>query len=585
MNFAFEGLARKSKNSLDIRSGVRQSWENGLSMQESGCSPIAPLTLPLHGFTQLFFFLLCSAAACAAGDPAANALRPPISDGRTGATVQDSETQRFGAIEIQAPKLRALISISKTLDPYKLDAASIRTISFPEVLSQAVTQNLDIKIRKEDVSSKSWNLFSSYAGFLPSVNLGYRYQYLQGKVNIPFLGGGSSGGGGNINTPFIITNAGFSYYGYQGGRVFFTALQNRNYLRASKFQQKAVLSDTLVEATRRYLNLILSEAILQIRIKSVETSEAQLALNENLLEGGRATRLDVLQARTQLSSDRQKLIDQQIARRSAAIDLSDLLNLDQSADLLPDNRVIEVRRLISESATPGNLLKLAVNTRPELKQYRELWLAAQKTARIDAANLQPSFQFFGTSYGLGATLSESSRTVNSSLSPITLTPVPAGTAGAIPYQQRVSRQIAPLYTLGYILNWNFNGLGFVDFGNIESAMAKSREAMLDLNKKLNSITNEVRQSYLRTLSAYRKLDETLSKVESSSEELRLAQMRFQYGVGKNIDVLKAQEDYTSAQIENAQAVVAYNISQAQLLRDTGVISVDNLVSRVPLKVD
>ncbi|MBX9687970.1 MAG: TolC family protein [Candidatus Obscuribacterales bacterium] len=490
--------------------------------------------------------------------------------------------EHFDKIELEAPKLQALISINKSLDPFALDASGSKNISLPEVLRIAVSENLDIKIRQQDVSSKAWTLFSSYGKFLPDINLGYRYQFLHGTIKTPFFGG--NGAGAKINSPFIISNAGFSYYAYQGGKVLNTALQNRNYLHAGRFQEKASLSDTLFEATRRYFNLVLSEAILQIRIKAVETSEEQLKLSDNLLIGGKATRLDVLQARTQLSSDRQRLIDQQIARRSAAIDLADLLNIDQGVDLVPASRVVERARLISENATPAVLLKTAVENRPELKQFKELWLAAKKTAKIDAANLQPNFQFFGNVYGLGETLGHSSRNVSTSISPVTLSSSTAGSSGSILVQRNLSRQIAPLYTLGYAVNWNFDGMGLVDTGNIQAARAQARQSMLELNKKVNSVTNEVRQSYLKTLSAYRKLDETMAKVESATEELRLARMRYQYGVGKNIDVLKAQEDYTSAQIENAQAMITYNISQAQLLRDLGVISVSNLLSGVPLKL-
>lgn len=485
----------------------------------------------------------------------------------------------FDKMELEAPKLKALISIKKNLDPYGLDASGRRTISFPEVLRIAVTQNLDIKIRQEEVRTKGWDLFSSYGQFLPNVALGYRYQYIKGKLNIPFFSSGA--GSGKIDSPFIITNAGFTYYGYRGGKILFTALQNKNYLRASKFQKAATLSDTLFEATNRYQKLLLSEALLAIRIRAVETSEAQLTLQQTLLQGGKATKLELLQAQTQLSSDKQKLIDQQIERRSAAIDLADLLNLDQGVDLAPDNRLVEIRRLILESATPASLLKAALDNRPELKQFKELWLASKKSAVINAADLQPSFQFFGQVYGLGETLSNSSKTVSSALSPITLQPTSPGTPGSVPIQQRVSRQIAPLYTLGYGINWNFTGMGTVDYGNIQSARAQSRQAMLELNKKLNTVTNEVRQSYLKTLSTYRKLEETMAKVESSAEELRLAQLRYQYGVGKNIDVLKAQEDFTSALVENAQAMINFNISQAQLLRDTGIISVDRLLAKSP----
>lgn len=508
--------------------------------------------------------------------PAANAAVEPV---RAGWQEEDTETEsrlmNLDKMEVQPPKLQALVSINKALDPYRLDATGTKQISLREVLQTAVNENLDIRIRQEDIRSKNWTLFSSYAQFLPNINLGYRYQYLKGSLKIPL---GADAGGVPINSPFIFTNAGFTYYAYRGGKIFNTALQNRNYARAARHLKKATLSDILFEACKLYDNLLLSEALLEIRIRAVETSEAQLSLNQTLLDGGKATKLDVLQARTQLATDKQRLIDQQIARRNAAIELSELLNMDQATDLLPSQRVVQRRRLLSENAVPAALLKTALTNRPELKQFKELWLASQKTAKINAANLQPNFQFFGQVIGLGETLSNSSETVST---PISLNAVNAGSPTAV-IQRRISRQITPLYTLGYSVNWSFNGIGMVDLGNIESARAQSRQSMLELNRKVNSVTKEVRESYLRSLSSDRKLEETMSKVDSAAEELRLAQMRFRHGVGKNIDVLKAQEDLTSALVENAEAIVDFNIAQAQVLRDMGVISIDHLLAPGPL---
>ena len=91
----------------------------------------------------------------------------------------------------------------------------------------------------------------------------------------------------------------------------------------------------------------------------------------------------------------------------------------------------------------------------------------------------------------------------------------------------------------------------------------------------------MRQSYLNTLSTENKITETTSQVRSATEELRLAQLRLQNGLGKNIDVLRAQQDYISALINKAQALRDFNIAQAQLLRDTGVLSTSTLTSRIP----
>src|SRR5207237_6806895 len=107
------------------------------------------------------------------------------------------------------------------------------------------------------------------------------------------------------DTPFIMTSAGFRYYGYQGGKVMFGMLQSKHNYRAASAAKKATISDVLLDAAKRYYNLILSEALLQIRIKAVQTSEAQLTQNSDLHQDGLATNLDVLQSKTQLAKDRQ----------------------------------------------------------------------------------------------------------------------------------------------------------------------------------------------------------------------------------------------------------------------------------------
>lgn len=71
---------------------------------------------------------------------------------------------------------------------------------------------------------------------------------------------------------------------------------------------------------------------------------------------------------------------------------------------------------------------------------------------------------------------------------------------------------------------------------------------------------------------------TTRAVISSAEALRLARVRLANGVGTNIDVINAQRDFTTSLINKADAIIQFDIAQAQLLHDIGVISVDNLTS-------
>ncbi|MBA4076358.1 MAG: hypothetical protein C0508_15045, partial [Cyanobacteria bacterium PR.023] len=328
-------------------------------------------------------------------------------------------------------------------------------------------------------------------------------------------------------------------------------------------------SDTLQTAAKRYYDLLLQEALLQIRVKAVETSEGQLSLNKDLKQGGLATNLEVLQAETQLSQDRQNLIDQQVARREAAILLAEFLNANQGLDIVPNDLLLQKIRIVSEQANAARLLQLAIDNRPELKQYEELRLAAKKQIVINAAKLQPNFAFSGNVLGIGETLSKQYE-----LAPITL----AGAAGGVGVR---ARQITALYTLGVNVNWNFEGLGAVDLANTYAAKMTARQAGLQQQQVLNKVTSEVRRSYLQSLKTDRKIEEAVAQVRSANEELRLAQLRFQNGVGRNIDVLKAQQDYTSSLIEKARAIVNFNNAQIDLLHDTGLISSSTVLSRSP----
>ncbi len=534
---------------------------------------------------------LCLTMACQliAGSAvgAQTSLKGPIKSDRARISdtdlINNNDTLGSGAsdavdsVTVGKPALSALVSITRTTDPFGLDAQGSRQISLDETAHFAVDNNLDIGISGLSENSKRALYYASMGKFLPDINLSYNYNYLKGHANLPFVGFGVQGL--HFNNPVIITGAGFTYHAFRGGRIFYGTLQSRNNYRAAQHARHASVNDTLLQATKYYYDLMLQEAVLQARISAVRTSESQLKLNRDLKEGGLATNLDVYQAETQLSKDRQNLIDQQIARRDAAIKLSQYLNIDSGEDLTPTNSQLIKIRLVSEQLKPLDLLSLAIDRRPELKQYQELRLAAKRQINLEISRLMPTFDFSGNVYGVGETLSPAHRIISSNVIAVSST----GTAVSTPITISENRRLGAVWQIGYNIKWNFEGMGTVAAAETYSARYLARQAQLEQQKILNQIIADVRQSYLKTLSSENKIIETGSQVKSAAEELRLAQMRFRYGLGKNIDVLRAQQDYTSALIDKAQALTDFNVAQAQLLRDIGVLSTSTLTAHTPFK--
>jgi len=461
-------------------------------------------------------------------------------------------------IPLEHPQIKALISINDYLSPFSLDANSAQKIKLRDVLLTGMDQNLDLAISQTNSKVQQWNYLSALGKFLPDITMSYLENFAKGTIVFPFnsFAGSLPGTGtvtshtiGKVNTkaridnPFIIMSPGFRFYGYRGGRILFGALQAKHNYKAARAGQNATLSDTLLTLTKDYYNLMLAETILQIRIEAVHTSEEQLRNNTNLYHSGLATNLDVLQSQTQLARDRQSLVDQQVVRRNGAITLAEALNVDLGADLLPVDRIVRKIRLIDPRLTVSDLLRISIDNRPELKQYEELRLAAKRAIVVAGAPLQPTFALTGNIYGIGP-----------------------------------PSQIGTLYALGLNVNWQMGGLGTVDLANVQASRWQARVAQIQANKELVTVLGQVRSSFLQSLDTEHNIEEASNEVMSSAEELRLAQLRFSSGLGTNLDIITSQRDYTQALIDKAQTIINFDIAQAQLLHDTGLISVDSLTS-------
>ncbi|MBZ0189999.1 MAG: TolC family protein, partial [Candidatus Obscuribacterales bacterium] len=286
---------------------------------------------------------------------------------------------------LSRPELKGLITISDKLNPLNLDASAPTMVSLEDVLKTCLERNLDISIAGTSRSTQGWRYAGSIGKFLPDVKLSYNYNYLKGTLNLPI---GPSPDPLRFNNPFILTSAGLTYFGYRGGSVLFGALKERNNYKALQHGEKQTIDDALRETFERYYRLLLEESVLRIRIKAVEVSQEQVRLNKELFKAGSATQLDVMQAETQLSRDRQELIDQQVKRRQVAIELSDFLNLPQGLDLMPVSLALGKRRLVDENSDIGQLIAKAMSNRPLLKQAEEQRLAARKQIVIATAPLQ-----------------------------------------------------------------------------------------------------------------------------------------------------------------------------------------------------
>lgn len=496
--------------------------------------------------------------------------------GSSGAIFQDADN-----VIVKPPMLTALIQLEKHRSPYDLDADSSTRVTLRDVLKTGLESSLDIKIANEIALQRKWASVGAFSGFLPDLTNEMNYQAIGGTYVTP------AGFAVPIHNGFLTAQSGFNWTLFKGGGILHTYRQTKHDYKASQATAKGTTNDVLSTVLQNYYNLVLNEVLLQIRVKGVETTNALVVVNKDLFSDGVNTQLDVLQSQYQLSMARQQLIQQQVARREAAVKLATSINLNPEVDLAPSDRLVAKVQLVDPRLSPADLMKLAIDNRPELKRYNELRLAAKEQLKVAKSTLFPTIAAQGLVLGSGTRATSFSTqnsgtglsTAGAGVGPVSVATLPLNSAGTGPK----SFTMRSLFIIGVDAQWNLGGLGLKEISQIESAKADARRVSFEFNRALAQVYQDVRDAYLSSLAAENMIVETTDTVNYGAEQLRVSEIRLKDGIGTSLDVINAERDYINALVSKAQAIIQYNVSQAKLLHAIGRISLDTLTSNVPLR--
>jgi len=305
------------------------------------------------------------------------------------------------------------------------------------------------------------------------------------------------------------------------------------------------LRDLRLATATAYFDLQEADERVRIGQDSVKASLVSYRDARARFNAGVNTKLQVLEAETQLARDRNLLTDnlgrQDVSRRN----LAEILSLPQ--DVTP-TAASPARPLgLWESSLQDSIIA-AYNYREELDQLILDISINNSKANVSLAAVQPTLGFLNST-----TVSRSEGQSNQTSNDIDM--------GDFTYGFQNSAALTTTWRL-------FDG------GRAQAEYRRSKQAADESRLKFastrNQIRREVEQSFFDLRSAIQSIDTTASEVLSSRESLRLAQLRVQAGVSTQREVVDTQRDLTTAQIRYAGAIRDYNTSLAQLQRRTGL---------------
>jgi len=442
-------------------------------------------------------------------------------------------------------------SLALPTSPDQVSIRALRPLGLGEVENLAEVNNPNLKAIASQVDQAKSNLRAQISAWYPTLSLT--------ASNLPGFFNGESYNSlpdGSFNS----TSTGISttrLRGARGGLGINWALINpqrvpqiaaaRDQFEQAKNQYLIALRELRLQAAQAYFQLQLSDDQVRIGQGSVRASLVSLRDARARFQAGVATKLEVLQAETQLGRDEQLLTNsiasQSIARRS----LARLLDLPQT--ITPTAKE-PLRVLGVWTPSLQESIVAAYAFREELSNAILDISVANSNANSARGAVQPFLNIFDNfsaeRYSGGVT--------TNSLFP---------TTGDGSFQYNINN------TVGLNFSW-----AIFDGGK---ALAQSRqfkqkaaENAFKFADQRDTIRFQVEQSFYQLRQHNRDIQTTSREVISARESLRLARLRYQAGVTTQREVVDTQRDLTQAEVAYASALANYNTSLAELRRRTGL---------------
>ena len=450
------------------------------------------------------------------------------------------------------PSLQRLASPATLALPTKLDQVriqSLRPLSLKDVENLAEVNNPNLKAVASQVDQAQSNLQAQLAAWYPTLNLNLS--------NFPsYTGGEQRSTQGTAQPNGGPSPSQYTYTSRWDVGVSLTAQWDiinpqrvpqvtaaRDEFEQAKNNYLIALRDLRLQASQLYINLQSTDETVRIGQESVRASLVGLRDAKARFQAGVATKLEVLQAETQLARDQQLLTDGLRDQANARRELASLLDLPQN---ITPTAQEPLHPLGIWTPSLQESIVSAFALREEIDNAILSISVSNGKANSALGAVQPFMSIFATWTG---TRYEGNQQIIVDL---------PGSSGW-----------ASESSFGINLNWKIFDGGAAR-SQYRQFKQQSQQNAFSFAQTRNDIRFQVEENFNNLGRANRNIQTTSREVVSSREALRLARLRFQAGVSTQREVVDSQRDLTQAEVRYAQALADYNGSLIQLQRYTGL---------------
>jgi len=411
-----------------------------------------------------------------------------------------------------------------------------RVLTLEEALSTARTRQPQIRQAEAAFEAADARAHIALAPLLPQVTGGGSYERTTANFN-PRPGALPSQvavqSNQNWNTfDFFSFNVGATQLLYDFGQSWYSWKSSKAGALSQKDSERTTLEQVLFAVRTAFFQARAAKGLVGVATETLANQQKHMEQTQGFVEVGTQPPIALAQAKTDLANARVQLINAQNGYETARAQLNQAMGVEGPTDY--DVSGQSPAPVEGEDGTTESLLHEALKARPEMSSLANQVLSEELALRSSEGGYGPSL---GLSTALTSGGERASSLTENWNAMITLS-VPIFQGGQTRAQIAQTR-----------------------------ANLKSARSALDLEQQ--QVRLDVEQARLAVRAAKAALAASEEALVSAREQLRLAEGRYETGVGSIIELGDAQVASTSAGQQNVQA--EYNLAQAraQLVKALG----------------
>ncbi len=416
------------------------------------------------------------------------------------------------------------------------------TLTLDKAISIALANNRDIQLSIQDVKNASAQIDEAYADVWPSINFTGDYArniklpVLFIPPNTPF--------NPSPNTETFSLGAKNSYnLGVTLNQTLFSLKVNKaiqiagDYSDYFKTNETSTKQDIVFQVKQTFYSILLAQKLVEVSQKGYDVAKANYDNVEKLYQQGVSSEYDFLRAEVQLANVEPALIESKNNLKLAKNSLKNLLALDLKNDLniVGEFKLEEIsKEKLAESDS------LLIKNNPTLEGLKLQESILDKNISLQTAGYFPTLAAYAN-----YTWQTQDNTFHFS-----------------------NYNWANTFTVGLRLSVPIFD-GFRRSAQIQQAEINKDKVGLTKMKVEEGLKIQLQQSELKMKEAKERVTAQEKSVQQAERALKIAQTRYNNGIGTQLEILDTQSALTQTQTNYAKAIFDFLIAKAQWEKTIG----------------